>query len=149
MEVQEKASTQSKPMKALLFGTIFITLTAWVHADDRPTIDSLIGKQIYVEDTFAGQSFTLLKGLNGNKDYKVEWIRHGSAVPAIRSQTCKVRLDGKYQFRFSLDHPEEKNGDFMVSISGKDKIKVYLNGVRIHIEWKSDSNLKIKKIHSP
>ena len=134
MEVQEKASTQSKPMKALLFGTIFITLTAWVHADDRPTIDSLIGKQIYVEDAFAGQSFTLLKGLNGNKDYKVEWIRHGSAVPAIRSQKCKVRLDGKYQFRFSLDHPEEKNGDFMVSISGKDEIKVYLNGVRIHID---------------
>ena len=121
-------------MKALFIGTIFITLTAWIHADDRPTIDSLIGKQIYVEDAFAGQSFTLLKGLNGNKDYKVEWIRHGSAVPAIRSQTCKVRLDGKYQFRFILDHPQEKNGDFMVSISGKDEIKVYLNGVRIHID---------------
>jgi hypothetical protein len=43
-------------------------------------------------------------------------------------------LDGKYQFRFSLDHPEEKKGDFMVSISGKDVIKVYLNGVRIHID---------------
>ena len=121
-------------MKALSGGIFFSLLTAWVHADDRPTIDSLIGKQIYVEDAFAGQSFTLLKGLNGNKDYKVEWIRHGSAVPAIRSQKCKVRLDGKYQFRFSLDHPEEKNGDFMVSISGKDEIKVYLNGVRIHID---------------
>ena len=135
-------------MKALLFGTIFMTLTTWIHGDDRPTVDSLIGKQIYVEDAFTGQSFTLLKGLNGNKDYKVEWIRHGSAVPAIRSQTCKVRLDSKYQFRFSLAHPEEKNGDFMVSIAGKDEIKVYLNGVRIHIDWKSDSNLKIKKPHS-
>ena len=121
-------------MKALFIGTIFITLTAWVHADDRPTVDSLIGKRIYVEDAFAGQSFALLKGLNGNKDYKVEWIRHGSAVPAIRSQTCKVWLDGKYQYRFSLDHPEEKKGDFTVSISGKDEIKVYLNGVRIHID---------------
>lgn len=121
-------------MKALSFGTIFITLTAWIHAEDRPTVDSLIGKQIYMEDAFAGQSFTLLKGLNGNKDYKVEWIRHGSAVPAIRSQTCKVRLVSKYQYRFSLNHPEEKKGDFMVSISGKDVIKVYLNGVRIHID---------------
>ena len=136
-------------MKARSLVIIFLFVTAWVHADDRPTIDSLIGKQIYVEDAFAGQSFTLLKGLNGNKDYKVEWIRHGSTVPAIRSQTCKVRLDGKYQFRFSLDHPEEKNGDFMVSIAGKDEIKVYLNGVRIHIDWKSDSNLKIKKTNSP
>ena len=117
---------------------IFLFVTAWVHADDRPTIDSLIGKQIYIEDAFAGQSFTLLKGLNGNKDYKVEWIRHGSAVPAIRSQTCKVRLDGKYQYRFTLDHPEEKNGEFTVSISAKDDIKVYLNGVRIHVDWKED-----------
>ena len=136
-------------MKTRSIVIIFLFVTAWVHAEDRPTIDSLIGKQVYVEDAFAGQSFTLLKGLNGDKDYKVEWIRHGSAVPAIRSKTCKVRIDGKYQFRFSLDHPEEKNGDFMVSISGKDEIKVYLNGVRIHIDWKSDSNLKIKKLHSP
>jgi len=125
-------------MKALSGGIFFSLLTAWVHADDRPTIDSLIGKQIYVEDAFAGQSFTLLKGLNGNKDYKVEWIRHGSGVPAIRSQTCKVRLDGKYQYRFTLDHPEEKNGEFTVSISAKDDIKVYLNGVRIHVDWKED-----------
>ena len=125
-------------MKALFVGIIFSLLTAWVHADKRPTIDSLVGKQIYIEDAFAGQSFTLLKGPNGNKDYKVEWIRHGSAVPAIRSQTCKVRLDGKYQYRFTLDHPEEKNGEFTVSISAKDDIKVYLNGVRIHVDWKED-----------
>ena len=128
-------------MKALSGGIFFSLLTAWVHAYDRPTIDSLIGKQIYVEDAFAGQSFTLLKGLKGNKDYKVEWIRHGSAVPAIRSQTCKVRLDGKYQFRFILDHPEEKNGEFTVSISAKDDIKVYLNGVRIHVDWKEDGKI--------
>ena len=128
-------------MKALFGGIFFSLLTAWIHADVRPTIDSLIGKQIYVEDAFAGQSFTLLKGLNGNKDYMVEWIRHGSAVPAIRSQKCKVRLDGKYQFRFSLDHPEEKNGEFMLSISSKDVIKVYLNGVRIHVDWKEDGKI--------
>ena len=132
-------------MKALSGGIFFSLLTAWIHADDRPTIDSLIGKQIYVEDAFAGQSFTLLKGLNGNKDYKVEWIRHGSLVAAIRSQTCKVRLVSKYQFRFSLDHLEEKNGDFMVSISGKDEIKVYLNGVRIHIDVISNPKPKPAK----
>jgi len=132
-------------MKTRSLVIIFLFVTAWVHADDRPTVDSLIGKQIYVEDAFAGQSFTLLKGLNGNKDYKVEWIRHGSAVPAIRSQTCKVRLDGKYQFRFSLDHPEEKKGDFTVSISGKNEIKVYLNGVRIHIDVLSNPKPKPSK----
>ena len=136
-------------MKTRSLVIIFLFVTAWVHADDRPTVDSLIGKQIYIEDAFAGQSFTLLKGLNGNKDYKVEWIRHGSAVPAIRSQTCKVRLVSKYQYRFSLNHPEEKKGDFIVSIFAKDDIKVYLNGVRIHIEWRSGPDLKTKKPHSP
>ena len=125
-------------MKALSIGMIFSLLTAWVHADDRPTIDSLIGKQIYVEDAFAGQSFTLLKGFKGKKDYMVEWVRHGSGVPVIRSQKCKVRLDSKYQFRFSLDHPEEKNHEFMVTISSKDETKVYLNGVRIHVDWRRD-----------
>ena len=136
-------------MKTRSLVIIFLFVATWVHADDRPTIDSLIGKQIYVEDAFAGQSFALLKGLNGNKDYKVEWIRHGSAVPAIRSQTCRVRLGSKYQYRFSIDHPEEKKGEFMVSISGRDEIKVYLNGVRIHIEWRLDPDLKTPKRHSP
>ncbi len=125
-------------MKALSIGMIFSLLTAWVHADDRPTIDSLIGKQVFIEDAFAGQSFTLLKGFKGKKDYMVEWVRHGSGVPVIRSQKCKVRLDSKYQFRFSLDHPEEKNHEFMVTISSKDETKVYLNGVRIHVDWRRD-----------
>ena len=61
-------------MKTRSLVIIFLFVAAWVYADDRPTVDSLIGKQIYVEDAFAGQSFTLLKGLNGNKDYKVEWL---------------------------------------------------------------------------
>ena len=125
-------------MKALSIGMIFSLLTAWLHADDRPTVDSLIGKQIYIEDAFAGQSFTLLEGFKGKKDYMVEWVRHGSGVPVIRSQKCKVRLDSKYQFRFSLDHPEEKNHEFMVTISSKDETKVYLNGVRIHVDWRRD-----------
>ena len=131
-------------MKALSIGIIFISLTAWVHADDRPTIDSLIGKQIFIEDAFAGQSFTLLKGFKGKKDYMVEWIRHGSGVPVIRSQKCKVRLDSKYQFRFSLDHPEEKNHEFMVTISSKDEIKVYLDGVRIHVDWRRDGKSLVR-----
>ena len=125
-------------MKARSLVIIFLFVTTWIHADDRPTVDSLIGKQIYIEDAFAGQSFTLLKGFKGKKDYMVEWIRHGSGVPVIRSQKCKVRLDSKYQFRFSLDHPEEKNHEFMVTISSKDETKVYLNGVRIHVDWRKD-----------
>ena len=108
-------------MKTRSLVIIFLFVAAWVYADDRPTVDSLIGKQIYVEDAFAGQSFTLLKGLNGNKDYKVEWIRHGSHTPT----QC------------------------LPSISGKNDIKVYLNGVRIHIDRAYGHDLKPKKPNSP
>ena len=131
-------------MKTRSIVIIFLFVTAFVHADDRPTIDSLIGKQVYVEDAFAGQSFTLLNGFKGKKDYMVEWIRHGSGVPVIRSQKCKVRLDSKHLFRFSLDHPEEKNHEFMVTISSKDEIKVYLNGVRIHVDWRRDGKSLVR-----
>ena len=89
-------------------------------------------------------------GQRGKKKTETEMLeldKNKGTDPGMRHKP--PRLDSKYQFRFSLDHPEEKNGEFMVSISGKDEIKVYLNGVRIHIDWKSDSNLKIKKLHSP
>ena len=59
-------------MKTQSLVIIFLFVAEWVHADDRPTIDPLIGKRIFIEDSFAGQSFTLLKEVNGNEDYKVE-----------------------------------------------------------------------------
>ena len=119
-------------MKVFFVYMLFHFLASVTLADDRPTIDSLIGKKIWIEDTFAGQSFTLQKE---KKNYFVEWIRHGSGVSEIRSQKCKVRLDSNYQLRFSLDHPEDFKHQFMVSIRAKDEIKVYVNGIRIHFEW--------------
>ncbi|MBL67347.1 MAG: hypothetical protein CMO74_02660 [Verrucomicrobiales bacterium] len=113
--------------------------------EERPTIDALIGKKIFIEDSFAGQSFTLFKS---NKDYFVLWIRHGSGVPVIRSQKCKVRLDSDYQFAFRLDN-REKNHEFMVSIKSKNEIKVYLNGVRVHMDGITKPNLKSSSSVSP
>jgi hypothetical protein len=40
---------------------LFHFLASVILADNRRTIDSLIGKIIWIEDAFAGQSFTLLK----------------------------------------------------------------------------------------
>ena len=118
-------------MKVFSVFLLFYFLVSVTLADDRPTIDSLIGKKIWIEDAFAGQSFTLQKE---KKNYFVKWIRHGSGVSEIRSQKCKVRLDSNYQFRFSLDHPEEFKNQFMVSVHARDEIKVYVNGIRIQGE---------------
>ena len=107
----------------------FLASVILVHV--RPTIDTLIGKKIWIENAFAGQSFTLQKE---RKNYFVKWIRHGSEVSEIRSQKCQVRLDSNYQFRFSLDHPEESKHQFMASIPAKDEVKVYVNGIRIYSE---------------
>ena len=118
-------------MKLFFVYMLFHFLTSVILADDRPTIDSLIGKKIYIEDAFAGQSFTLQKE---KKNYCVKWIRHGSGVYEISSRKCKVRLDSNYQFRFNLDHPEDFKHQFLVSIRAKDEIKVYVNGILIHFE---------------
>jgi hypothetical protein len=48
-----------KSMKVFLVLMLFHSLVSVTLADDRPTIDTLIGKKIYIEDAFAGQSFTL------------------------------------------------------------------------------------------
>ena len=68
-------------MKTLFMGMILISLNTWCFGDERPTIHSLIGKWIYIEDAFAGQSFTLLKGRKGKQEYIVEWVRSGIGVP--------------------------------------------------------------------
>ena len=65
-------------MNKLSMSLIFFLLSICCYAGDRPTIKSLIGKRIWIEDAFAGQSFTLLKGeSNGNEEFKVLWKRHG------------------------------------------------------------------------
>ena len=118
-------------MKVFFVYSLSHFLVLGALAGDRPTTDSLIGKKIWIEDAFAGQSFTLHKK---NKNYFIKWIRYGSGVSEIRSQKCKVQLDSNYQFRFSIDHPEDFKHKFMVSIRSKDEIKVYVNGIRIHFE---------------
>ena len=120
-----------KSMKDFLVLMLFHSLVSVTLADDRPTIDTLIGKKIYIEDAFAGQSFTLQKE---KKNYFVEWVRHGSGVPEIRSPKCKVQLDSNYQFRFSLDHPEDFKHQFLLSIQSTDEIMVYVNAIRIHFK---------------
>ena len=59
-------------------------------------------------------------------------LLNGSGVSEIGSHKCKVWLDSNYQFRFTLDHPDDFKNQFMVSIRSKDEIKVYVNGVRIY-----------------
>jgi len=118
-------------MKVFFVYMLFHFLASVTLADDRPKIDSLIGKKIWIEDAFAGQSFTLQKE---KKNYFVKWIRHGSGVSEIRSQKCKVRLDSNYQFRFSLDHLEDFKHQFMVSIRSRGEIKVYVNGIQIYFK---------------
>ena len=71
-------------------GIILISLNTWCFGDDRPTIDSLIGKRIYIEDAFAGQSFTLLKGRKGKQEYIVEWVRSGTEY--LQLEATNVRF---------------------------------------------------------
>ena len=43
----------------MCLGMLGFCLLLSACGDDRPTIDSLIGNKIWIEDSFAGPSFTL------------------------------------------------------------------------------------------
>ena len=117
-------------MKLVVIGILGLCLLSTSYGADRPTIESLIGVEIVIEDDFAGQSFTLLK----QKDiYTVSWAKHGSGLPVIRTQECKVQVNSKYQFVFRVAS-EKKTNEFKVSIDGQGQLKVYHEHIRIYIE---------------
>ena len=84
-------------MKACLGLMLFHLFIVKTFADIRPTIDSLLGKKIWIEDAFAGQSFTLRKE---KKNYFVEWIRHGSE--SLRLEQINARSDSIVSTSFDL-----------------------------------------------
>jgi hypothetical protein len=111
---------------------IFILITLLIafslKADERPTINSLIGQEFIIEDTWTGQSFTLKKK---EKDLIIVWKVFGSGVPIVSEKEYPVKIKSDWQFRFHTGSGENIN-NFQVSILDKGKVKVYLNGIRIY-----------------
>jgi len=137
--------------------SIFLALTILSFAfivkaqDARPKITDYINKEIYVEDSFAGQSFTLKKE---NNNYYILRNYLGSGIPVIGSRKYKVRFESKYQIEFSELFEQTKDDTiispiehFNLSVEEKD-LGLYLNGLKLTI-WNIDDDNKFLKPNKP
>ena len=67
-------------MKRFLISILLIVPALNLYADDRPKIYSLINKQIFLSNAWAGETITLIKE---NNEYYVIRTIFGSGLPVI------------------------------------------------------------------
>ena len=124
-------------MKVLFCSVVLFLILQGVFAEEREKIFSLLNREIIVEDTFAGQSFTFIK--EGN-DYFVLRKIFGSGLPVIASIKYRADIASDYQIRFSKieevktkTKEQNKDEEFVITIYKGNKIALYLNGLRVAI----------------
>ena len=122
--------------KIILCFVFCILCTATTIAQDkRAKIKDYLNQEIFVVDSFAGQSITLVKE---NNDYFILRKYFGSGVPVIGSVKYKVEFNSNYQIVFSeiIDVSKtdlmKSNEKFTLCVEDKG-LGLYLNGLRIVI----------------
>jgi len=107
-------------------------------ADNSLTFDSIIDKEIYIADGFAGQSITLIKELN---EYFIVRKRFGSGVPVIATIKYAVEFCGRNQIHFS-EVLEQDGGninnireEFILTINEENNITLLLNGLELVTDY--------------
>ena len=102
----------------------------------RAKIKDYINQEIRIEDSFAGQSITLVRE---NNEYFILRKYFGSGVPLIASTKYKVVFNSDYQIEFgteaidSLNIDTTKNNEVFRLIVEDNGINLYLNGLRVVI----------------
>ena len=117
-----------KKFKAYIITLIILCISITLKADERPTIHSLIGKEFIIEDTWAGQSFTLQEK---NDKLSVIWKIFGSGVPVVSETEYPVTKKSDWQYVFHVPNGTSKN-EIKVSIHDEKITKVYINNIRIY-----------------
>ncbi len=126
-------------MKNILIFTIIIALVFSaipLYADDRPTAYSLLNKRIFISNTWAGETITLVK--ENNEYFIVRQILR-SGLPGGPSIKYQVKFNSDYQIAFSKIISSDvklKNSipeEFILSIIDEGKVKLFLNGLEIVI----------------
>lgn len=99
------------------------------------TVDRIIGKNIILEDNFAGQSLTVLEE---NNRYFVLRKIFGSGVPVAASIKYNAVKESETQIKtdkITGKIPEgNKNEVFVINTGEKEAISVYLNGIKICVK---------------
>lgn len=127
-------------MKKIAVMIIFVLVFLNLNAEERQNIYSLLNKEIFISDGFAGQSITLIK--ESDKYYIIRTY-FGSGVPVISKVKYSVDFTSDHQLRFSRIIEGRRPGlkeniqeEFILTIIEKNKIQLLLNGIMVAAELK-------------
>lgn len=108
-----------------------MTLTA-SSADKRTKIKSFVEQELVIEDTFAGQSFTLKK--EDNEFIMVRKI-FGSGRPIVAEIIYDVKFESDYQLTFSKSDDNSKLiEEFLLIVNEENALNLYLNGLKLKMK---------------
>jgi len=122
--------------RILIILAVLIVSTFNLYADDRPKIYSLINKEIFISNNWAGETVTLVK--ENDKYFIIRKILR-SGLPGGSILKYPVNFDSDYQIRFSkiisldIDRKNTISEKFILSIIDDGKIKLFLNGLEVVI----------------
>lgn len=106
--------------KAKIFA-LGVVICGYVYADERETIDTYIGTELFVETGFAGESITIEME---NGEYFICRKVFGSGTPTIAREVHPATKESDWQLRFELD---ERNS-FVLGIIASGELELLLNG---------------------
>ncbi len=117
----------------IFFFCAFHFLSSSIAQDKSQKIIDFLNQEIIINDTFSGQSITLIKE---NNDYFIMRKFFGSGVPIIGNLKYKVNFISDFQITFSEIVEENKviknKEEFLLSIEEK-VLALYLNNLKIVI----------------
>ncbi len=126
-------------MKIPPFVVLLLCTGAVLWADERPTIDDVLGREIFIRDGWAGQSITVQKDDHG---YRVVRTFFGSGRPVVMTITYRAVRASDYQVRFSvprdpssLDEHSRSGETFILTVLDAHNVQLLLNGVQVVVDF--------------
>ncbi len=117
----------------IFFFFTFLFLSSSIAQDKSQKIIDFLNQEIIINDTFSGQSITLIKE---NNDYFIMRKFYGSGVPVIGKLKYRVNFTSDYQITFS-DIVEgnkviKNKEEFLLNVEEK-VLALYFNDLKIVI----------------
>lgn len=125
-------------MRIALLITLCLIVAISGRAADKPTIQSLVGREFSIHDDWAGQELAFrTKG----ESICAVWRILGSGVPVVSEVECPVEVKSPSQCVFEVQLRDKSRSKVKVELGEKSEVRAYLNGVRIEIEEKKPNKI--------
>jgi len=104
-----------------------------IAEDKRAKIKDYLNREIWIENTFAGESITLIEE---NGDFFVLRKIFGSGVPVIRTMKYKAVFYSDWQIRFpeTTDDSGSERAEYFILGVGDKGLNLFLNGLQVVID---------------